>query len=390
MVGRKRAVEARQAHRQIEAEAVDANALGPVAQRVHRKRDVVRVREVDRVAAAGRVFQFTGVLLLAAVERKVVEPAPTHARARVAAFARVVEHHVHDHFEPGFVQRAHHHDHFVAHGVRALFLRGACGVARFGCEETERRVTPVVRPAVLLQKDLGLFGHDRQQLDRRDAQTLQVRKRGGMRQARVCAAQFLGQPRRVRGEPLHMQLVDHRLAPWHMRVRGVGVVLGHITVVDRDRHRHFAQRIQPVHRTPRRSLHMAFGVDLTLVRERGRVQAHPALHALRIRVDQKLIRVEPQPMFRVPRALSTVAVMHAVPRLRQVQIPQAVIRTVHTEQGLAHAQSAHHTRADPVLLHRLNELRAVGIIVDPHGVVVERARHVERLQYTEPKLFGGL
>ncbi len=260
LVGRERAVEARQAHRQVEAEAVDANALGPVAQRVHRKRDVVRVREVDRVAAAGRVFQFTGVLLLAAVERKVVEPAPTHARARVAAFARVVEHHVHDHFEPGFVQRAHHHDHFVAHGVRALFLRGACGVARFGCEETERRVTPVVRPAVLLQKDLGLFGHDRQQLDRRDAQTLQVRKRGGVRQARVCAAQFLGQPRRVRGEPLHMQLVDHRLAPWHMRVRGVGVVLGHITVVDRDRHRHFAQRIQPVHRTPRRSLHMAFGV----------------------------------------------------------------------------------------------------------------------------------
>ena len=243
---------------------------------------------------------------------------------------------------------------------------------------------------MLLQKHLGLLGHDRQQFDRGDAQTLQIRQRGRVRKARVRAAQFLGQPRRVRGEPLHMQFVDHRLAPRHMRVRGVGVVLRLISVVDRNRHRHFAQRIQPVHRTPRRAFHMAFVVDLALVRKRGRIEAHPALHTLRIGVDEELVRVEPQPMLRIPRALRAVAVMHAVPRLRQVQIPQAVIRPVHTEQGLAHTQSPHHARADPVLLHRLDERHTVDVIVDSHGVVVKRARCVERLQYREPKLFCGL
>ena len=50
-------VETCQRRREIESESVDANAFGPIAQRIHGECGDVRVGEIKRVAAAGGVVQ---------------------------------------------------------------------------------------------------------------------------------------------------------------------------------------------------------------------------------------------------------------------------------------------------------------------------------------------
>ena len=83
-----------------------------------------------------------------------------------AAFACVVVDHVHDDFEAGLVQCAHHVYDFLAHGGRAPFSWAAfSSVGGFGGEVAEGGVAPVVLAAVFLQEELVLLGHNRQQFD---------------------------------------------------------------------------------------------------------------------------------------------------------------------------------------------------------------------------------
>ncbi len=264
----------------------------------------------------------------------------------------------------------------------------AVRVRRFRGEEVERRIPPVIRASTLLQEHLRLFRHDRQQFDRRDTKTLQIRERRRMCESRVGAAQFLRQPRRVRREPFDMQFVDDGAAPRHVRMGGVGVVLRRVTVVDCDRDRHFAKRIERVHRPPRGAFDEAVR-ERAFVGERGRVERHRAFDAFRVRVEEELVRVEPQAVVRVPRAVRAVSVMHAVPRLVEVQVPQAVVRAVHTEQRLAHAERFEHTCAYREPAHLFDE-RNRRLLVDADGLVVEAARLVDRFEDAEPQLFRGL
>lgn len=104
-----------------------------------------------------------------AIVGQVVEAAPADRRAFDAAFACVVVDHVHDDFEAGLVQCAHHVYDFLAHGGRALLLGGFSGVGGFGGEVAEGGVAPVVLAAVFLQEELVLLGHNRQQFDGCDA-----------------------------------------------------------------------------------------------------------------------------------------------------------------------------------------------------------------------------
>mgnify|MGYP002236361336 CR=1 FL=1 len=88
---------------------------------------------------------------------QIVEAAPADRRAFDAAFACVVVDHVHDDFEAGLVQCAHHVYDFLAHGGRALLLGGFSGVGGFGGEVAEGGVAPVVLAAVFLQEELVLL-----------------------------------------------------------------------------------------------------------------------------------------------------------------------------------------------------------------------------------------
>ena len=62
-------VETCQRRREIESESVDANAFGPIAQRIHGERGDVRVGEIKCVAAAGGVVQATHVECIALIQR---------------------------------------------------------------------------------------------------------------------------------------------------------------------------------------------------------------------------------------------------------------------------------------------------------------------------------
>ena len=99
----------------------------------------------------------------------------------LVAFGRVVEHHVEDDLETGLVQRAHHGLEF-GDGV-------VDGIARLGREPRERVVAPVVGQPTLGQELLADERLHRHQLDRRDAELLEVLDDGRLRQPEVLAAQ---------------------------------------------------------------------------------------------------------------------------------------------------------------------------------------------------------
>ena len=86
----------------------------------------------------------------------------------VVALAGVVVDDIENHLDPGRVQRLHH--------ALELAERSARRIAHVGGEEANRVVAPVVAQAVVQKPPLVDDGVDRQQLDRGDAQILQVGK----------------------------------------------------------------------------------------------------------------------------------------------------------------------------------------------------------------------
>ena len=172
---------------QIESETIDADSFGPVSQRINGKGDHMRISEVKRIAASGGVLESAGVGLLMAVVGQVVQTAPADGRALGAAFAGVVVDHIHNHLEARLMQRTHHVDDLLANGSRALLLGGFGGVGGFGGKVAQGGVSPIVFAAMLLQEQFVLLGHNRQQFNGSDAQTLQISQCGGMGQAGVSA-----------------------------------------------------------------------------------------------------------------------------------------------------------------------------------------------------------
>ena len=112
-------VETGQRGRQVEAEAVHADAFRPVSQTVNGEGHDMGVGEVKRVAATGGIFKTTGVVALVTVVGQFVQSAPAYGRAVCPAFARVVVHHVHDDFESGLMQCADHIDDLLPDGAGA-------------------------------------------------------------------------------------------------------------------------------------------------------------------------------------------------------------------------------------------------------------------------------
>ena len=128
MVAGEFTVETCQRRREIESESVDANAFGPIAQRIHGERGDVRVGEIKRVAAAGGVVQAADLIFGASIICQIVESAPAYGRSFRTGFAGVVVDHVHNHFEPGLMQGSYHVDDFLAYCGRTGLLGAFGGV----------------------------------------------------------------------------------------------------------------------------------------------------------------------------------------------------------------------------------------------------------------------
>ena len=155
VVGREAARVAAERHREVEAEAVDAHDVRPVAQRVEGHPDHLGPPEVERVPRAGDVRERRGRPAVVRVVGGVVEAAPGQVLAGQPALAGVVVDDVEQHLEAGLVQRVDRAAQLGEHGRGTGRLRSRRREGRVRGEEAERAVAPVVGEALLDEVRLG-------------------------------------------------------------------------------------------------------------------------------------------------------------------------------------------------------------------------------------------
>ena len=149
----------------------------------------------------------------------------------MVALGGVVVDDVEDHLDAGAVKRLDHPLEF-AHLLAAPAGGGVLGVGR---EVPDRAVAPVVLQAALGQERLVGDVVDRQQLDRGDAEMMQVGDRGVRRKPGIRAAQILADVGMAHREALHVGLVDHGVGERNPRRT---IALPEERVVDHHRLRH--------------------------------------------------------------------------------------------------------------------------------------------------------
>ena len=259
---------------QVEAEAVDVHLGHPVPQAVHDQLQHVRVAHVQAVAGARVVHVVARVVGVEPVVGGVVDAPERQHRAQVVALGRVVVDDVEDHLDAGLVQGLHH----LLELLHLLARLPARAVLVVGREEADRVVAPVVAQPVLDQHGVVhelVHGHE---LDRGDAEALQVVDDRRAGEARVGAAQLLGHVGVEHGHALDVGLVDDRLV--QRRARVAVVVPVEVRVGD-DGLGHERRAVVVV---------AAVGVA-EVVREHGLVPLDLALERLGVGVEQQLGRV---------------------------------------------------------------------------------------------------
>ena len=295
----------RQGAGQVEAEPVDVHLRHPVAEAVQDQSQHVRMRGVERVAAAGEVDVFRGVVGPQAVVRPVVDTAQRERRPVTAALGGVVVDDVEDHFDAGGVQAPNH---------RLELFHAAFRRRREPCVRSkvrQRVVAPVVRQACPCQPPLAGRLVYRQQLDGRHAQVREVADRRVRGQPQAGSAEMRRHVRMPRREALDVDLVDDRLVPRSPRVRVVAPFEGRIENRGQRRER----RVVPaVRRRVACGAVDGTGVDRI-------VPAQGAADSLRVRIEDHLGRVEAVPGARLARAAHPVAVQLPRPDVGQVAVP---------------------------------------------------------------------
>ncbi len=211
----------------------------------------------------------------------------------MVALGGVVVDHVEDDLDAGGVEGLHH----------LLELRHLLApVAVAGVEVVRGQVGDRVVPPVVAQPQLDQAAvvHElvhRHELDRGDAQGLEVLDDGIADQARIGAALLLGHVGVAHGEAPDVRLVHQRLVPRHPRrpvVAPVEVRVGH--------HRLGHERgTVGVVGGPT-------GTRVEAIVEDGVVPLDGAVHGLGVGVDQELGRVGPQALVGFPRAVHPEAV----------------------------------------------------------------------------------
>jgi hypothetical protein len=194
---------------------------------------------------------------------------------------------------------------------RRLFGTSA---ARVGREEPDRVVAPVVDEALLEEVAVIDERVDRQQLDRRDAEALHVVHHLLPPEARVGAAQVLGNGGVELREAADVGLVHDGVVPRH--ARAAGLTLPVEVGIDDHRARHERRAVALVERAVVHRLH--------LVAEHRGVPAQRAGVGARVRIEQQLVRIEAVAAVRLVRAVDAIAVERAGPDVGQVAVPDLV------------------------------------------------------------------
>ena len=301
---------ARQRARQVEPEPVDVHLLHPVAQAVHDELQHLRALHVQRVAAAGEVEVVALILGHEPVVRCVVDAAQRQRRPEVIALGGVVVDDVENDFEAGAVQRLDH-----ALELAHRFVGAAAGrIADVRREERQRVVAPVVRQAAFDEMTVVRVMMHRHQLDRGDAEPLQMLERRLRRQRLVGAAQRGRQPLVQLGEALDVHLVDDRLVPRRPRRPVVAPRERRIDDHGERRKRGVVARV-----------HREIGARVAdPVAEHRVVPADRPADRLGVRIDDDLVGVETVAGGRVVWSVDPVTVQLARPDVGKVAMPHHV------------------------------------------------------------------
>ena len=276
--------------------------LHPVAQRVedHPRHD--GVRQVEGVAASGDVDVTTATV--DAVVGALVEPAPREGHVLPRVLRRVVVDDVEQHLDAGGVQVLDHRLELVEGALRVRLRR----VRRVRREEAERVVAPVVgQPA---QHEVGLVreGVDREQLECRDPEALQVVDEGGVGEAGIRPTELVGDAGVQHRGVLDVDLVEQRLGERTSRE----IVCPPVElVVDDDAAWHVWCRVAVV-----ADPEVAPEVGADAVGVEGGIEVHAALDGARVGVEQQLRRVVQQRPVGVPVAVDAEGVALAGPDAR--------------------------------------------------------------------------
>ena len=292
--------------RQVEAEPVDVVGLDPVAQAVQHQLQHARVRQVERVAAAGAIPIEARVIRHQLVIRLVVRAAERQRRPGVVALAGVVVDDVEDHLDAGGMQRLH----------RRAQAGGAVGaeVARLGREIVERRVAPIVAQALLHEETVVGERLDGQQLHGGDADLDEVVDDRRVAERGVGAAHGAGQVGVQLAQPLEVGLVDDRVAPRHV---GAAVVAPGPRRVLHHALRHHRRAVAPVRRRVGAVAARAKAIQRV-------VPADLAGELAGVRIQQQLVGVEAVAGARLVGSVHTVPVCLSGSRVGDVAVPNLI------------------------------------------------------------------
>jgi hypothetical protein len=300
----------RERAREIEAEPIHVHLQHPVAEAVHDELEYARALHVQRVAAARVVHVMPRIVRHEPVVVQVVYAAQRERGPHVIALRRVVVNHVENHLDARRVQRAHHHLK-LAHRFQRRDRRRVAGL---GGEECQGVVAPVVREPLLQQVPVVRVVMHREQLHGRHPQFLQVPDRRFRRHARIRPAQFLRHARHPLGESLHVDFVDQRLVPGHLR----GAVIAPRECRVHNRGERCERGVVPsVEGQIFRRVADAVGEHLV-------APVHFPSDGFCIRIEQDFVRIEAHAPCGLVGTVDTIAVELAGPRVGQAAVPDHV------------------------------------------------------------------
>src|SRR5690606_11956380 len=151
---------------EVEAETVDMHLQHPIPQRIHHQTQYSRIADVDGITAAGVVDVVTRVLALQTVVAEVIDAFERQRWPETSTFSRVIERNIQNHFDARVMQAGHH-----------LAKLGWITLLQIGLmrrKECERVVAPVIAQPFLGKEMFVDETLHRHQLQRSDAQRLQV------------------------------------------------------------------------------------------------------------------------------------------------------------------------------------------------------------------------
>ena len=189
---------------EIEAESVETAERHPALERRKRHGDDRRAIERQAIAAAGVVDVAARIVGQKPEVGGVVEAAERQSRPELVALAVVVEHDVEQDFEAGGVQRV---------GRGAHFGPAARSETRVGRAEHDRIVAPGVRQAERREVALVDEDVDWHDLDRRDAEALEMLDHRRMGEAGEGSARLRRKILAQMGQAAQVDLVNDRVRP---------------------------------------------------------------------------------------------------------------------------------------------------------------------------------